>query len=166
MQATYLGYPNTTGCRFIDYRIVDSITDPAPLSDNLCTEKLVRIDPCFLCYSVPPDAPPSTPSPTGPDSTFCGFNRLQISRQTLTMWAQILKELPDVRLVLEDGQLKDGPTLAVIAGELARWGVDALRVESLPMTATIREHWESFNRCHIALDAYPYHGRLPPVKPS
>ncbi len=160
VQATYLGYPNTTGCRFMDYRIVDSITDPpGSMSDGLCTEKLVRIDPCFLCYSVPPDAPASTPRPTSGPITFCGFNRLQkFSRQTLTMWAQILSRLPDARLVFKDGQLKDGPTLAVIARELARWGVDASRVELLPMTPTLREHWESFNRCHIALDAYPYHG--------
>lgn len=166
VQATYLGYPNTTGCRFVDYRIVDSITDPpGPLSDGLCTEKLVRLDPCFLCYNVPPDMPASTPRPRAADSAagegvaFCCFNRLQkISRQTLTMWAQIMRELPGARLVLKDGQLKDGPTLAVIQREFSRWGVDPARLDLLPMTLTLREHWESFNRCHIALDAYPYHG--------
>ncbi|MFT3683461.1 MAG: tetratricopeptide repeat protein [Phycisphaerales bacterium] len=159
VQATYLGYPNTTGCRFIDYRIVDSITDPpGPLSDGLCAEKLIRIDPCFLCYSIPSDMPAATARPDGP-VTFCCFNRLQkISRQTLSMWAEILRRVPRSRLVFKDGQLKDGPTLAIIQRELARWGVDPARVELLSMTATLPEHWQAFNRCHIALDAYPYHG--------
>ena len=159
VQATYLGYPNSTGCRFIDYRIVDSITDPAPQCDALCTEKLVRIDPCFLCYGVPADAPPSLPRHSSGPITFCCFNRLQkISPQTLTMWAEILRLLPDARIALKDGHLRDTSTLEVIKRELARWGVDASRVDLLPMTPTLHEHWESFNRCHIALDAYPYHG--------
>ena len=47
IQYTYMGYPNTTGLPTIDYRIVDAFTDP-PGSDHLATEKLVRMDGCFL----------------------------------------------------------------------------------------------------------------------
>jgi predicted O-linked N-acetylglucosamine transferase (SPINDLY family) len=159
VQASYLGYPNTTGCRFIDYRIVDSITDPPGLCDTLCTEKLVRIDPCFLCYRPPADAPAPAARPAVGPVTFCCFNRLQkISRQTLSMWAQILGELPDARIVLKDGPLKNPQTMEVVRRELARWGVDPRRIDLLPMTTSSRDHWESFNRCHIALDPYPYHG--------
>jgi len=160
VQATYLGYPNTTGCRFIDYRIVDSISDPpGPETDGLCTEKLVRIDPCFLCYRPPADVPPPAPRPASGPVTFCCFNRLQkISRQTLTMWAQILAQLPDARLLLKDGPLKNPQTAAVVRQELARWGIDTERVELLPLTEALRDHWQTFNRCHIALDPFPYHG--------
>ncbi|HYD00217.1 MAG TPA: tetratricopeptide repeat protein, partial [Phycisphaerales bacterium] len=137
VQVSYLGYPNTTGCRFIDYRVVDSITDPpGPMSDGLCTEKLVRIDPCFLCYRPPADAPAPQPRPVpaGGAVTFCCFNRLQkISRQTLAMWARILRELPDARLVLKDGPFKNEQTTALVRRELERWGVDGRRVDLLPM---------------------------------
>lgn len=53
MQVTYIGYPNTTGLHAIDFRIVDSLTDLEPFSDRLNIERLVRLDPCFLCYTPP-----------------------------------------------------------------------------------------------------------------
>src|SRR5207253_6022335 len=46
VQATYLGYPGTTGVPAIDWRIVDSLTDP-PGAETLATERLLRLDPCF-----------------------------------------------------------------------------------------------------------------------
>lgn len=160
VQATYLGYPNTTGCRFMDYRIVDSITDPpGEFSDGLCTEKLVRMDPCFLCYRAPEHVPAPQPREGGGPVTFCCFNRVQkISRQTLKMWAEILRQVPGARLVLKDGPLKDAQTRELIVREMARWGVDTSRVDLLAMTATQQEHWQAFNRCDIALDPFPYHG--------
>ena len=54
---SYLGYPNTTGLSSINVRLVDSITDPPGPPDTLATERLVRLDTCFLCYAPPEDAP-------------------------------------------------------------------------------------------------------------
>src|SRR5205085_10031873 len=77
IQVTYLGYPNTTGLSAVDHRIVDSITDPPGDADRFATEHLVRLDPCFLCYKPPPDAPTShIPVPTS-HFTFASFNTLQ-----------------------------------------------------------------------------------------
>ena len=56
MQITYLGYPNTTGLSTIDYRLTDALADP-PGSENLCTEELIRLPGCFLCFSPPAPAP-------------------------------------------------------------------------------------------------------------
>jgi predicted O-linked N-acetylglucosamine transferase (SPINDLY family) len=50
IQITYLGYPDTTGLAQMDYRIVDSLTD-LPGTDHRCTEKLIRLDPSFLCWN-------------------------------------------------------------------------------------------------------------------
>jgi hypothetical protein len=60
VQATFCGYPSTTGLSRIGYRVVDSKTDPAG-SERDAVEKLVRIDPSFLCYAGPLETPPRPP---------------------------------------------------------------------------------------------------------
>ncbi len=62
LQMTFCGYPGTTGLPAIDYRIVDSITDP-PGSEAFMVERPLRLDPCFLCYQPPPGAPQPAPPP-------------------------------------------------------------------------------------------------------
>ena len=41
IQVTWLGYPNTTGLKSIDYRLSDSIADPPGVDDDFYTEKLI-----------------------------------------------------------------------------------------------------------------------------
>ena len=48
---SYLGYPNTLGIYNANtHRIVDNISDPSS-SKHFYTEKLVKMNRCFLCYS-------------------------------------------------------------------------------------------------------------------
>lgn len=63
IQATYLGYPGTTGMRAIDYRLVDALTDPPGPSDSFHTEKLVRLPAPFIRYRPPGDTPPVVAPP-------------------------------------------------------------------------------------------------------
>jgi protein O-GlcNAc transferase len=50
IQVTWLGYPNTTGLSAIDYRFTDIIADPIGKSDQLHSEKLIRLNSGFQCY--------------------------------------------------------------------------------------------------------------------
>ena len=43
VQATYLGYPDTTGLTAIDYRITDAYADPSESADSFHTERLQRL---------------------------------------------------------------------------------------------------------------------------
>jgi predicted O-linked N-acetylglucosamine transferase (SPINDLY family) len=49
IQMTYLGYPNTTGLKSIDYRITDAIAD-SPLTKQNYSEELIRLPKCFLLF--------------------------------------------------------------------------------------------------------------------
>ena len=47
LQAHYLGYPGTTGARFVDYFFADDTVAPPPL-DAEFTERMVRLPGCYL----------------------------------------------------------------------------------------------------------------------
>lgn len=47
----YLGFPNTSGIKEYTHRICDDITDPLD-TKQFYTEKLVRLNGCFICYSL------------------------------------------------------------------------------------------------------------------
>lgn len=158
---TFLGYPNTTGMPGIDYRIVDSVTDPEG-SEEFATEKLVRLDPCFLCYRPSLESPEVRPLPMERVGhvTFGSFNILdKISRGTLDAWAEILKRMTGSKMLIKSrSAAAESEIVQRIHAEFASRGIEASRVEVVGSTAGIREHLELYGRVDIALDTFPYNG--------
>jgi predicted O-linked N-acetylglucosamine transferase (SPINDLY family) len=155
---TAIGYPNTTGHPAVDVRIVDSVTDPAG-ADALCTERLARIDPCFLCYRPPDDAPePAMPAADGP-ITFGSFNLLsKVSAGTLAAWRGALDACPGSTLLLKSRNFADPSARAGLLARAAQAGIAPERVEVVAFTPGIAEHLALYRRVHVALDAFPYNG--------
>lgn len=158
LQVTYLGYPNTTGLRAVELRVVDSHTDPAG-SEAFATEQLVRLDPCFLCYRPPTDAPEPALTPHE-GVVFGSFNASQkINRPLLNLWARVLREVPGSRLRLKSLLgLREPGVRAFFERAFAEEGIDPSRVECLPAATTTREHLALYSGIDIALDTQPYHG--------
>ncbi len=77
VQVSFIGYPDTTGVAEMDYRLSDAIADP-PGSERLCTESLVRLPGCFLCYRPPDECARGRASPCEKNGfvTFGSFNNL------------------------------------------------------------------------------------------
>lgn len=157
VQATALGYPNTTGLGVIDWRVGDAITDPAG-ETTLATELTLRVDPCFLCFAPPTEAPPVRQREPGP-IRFGSFNAIKkLSPATLELWSGVLAAVPDSRLILKAYTL-DTPAIrdrVLAALEAAR--IAHARVDILPPTPTIAAHLAAYHRVDIALDTFPYHG--------
>lgn len=153
-----IGYPNTTGHPSVDWRIVDSVTDPDG-AEGLCTERLLRIDPCFLCYQPSPDAPEPTPPPADAAFTFGSFNlSSKISESTIALWSAVLRSVPHSRLLVKSKSIADDSTRNRLLERLASGGVDRARIETLAYTATQAEHFALYGRVHVALDTTPYNG--------
>ena len=76
-QVTWIGYPNTTGLRTVDYRFTDELCDPLDTA-QLFVEELVRLQSCFLCYTPVVAPPPVTLLPATANGfvTFGSFNAL------------------------------------------------------------------------------------------
>lgn len=160
IRATYLGYPNTTGCASVEYRIVDGVTDP-PGAERPGPEELIRIDGCFLCYDVP-----AVPEPAGESGvpaahpgvvTLCSFNHIfKLNPWCLSAWAEVLRRVPASRLVLKSRNLGNATAQRNVLGMLP--GVDPSRVVFADRVATREGHLRSYLACDLALDTFPYNG--------
>ena len=134
MQATYLGYPNTTGLASMDYRITDSVADPPGQTEMLHTEHLVRLPDGFFCYLTPTGFPGVAPLPAAaaagaPVSFAMLTNFSKVRPRTMELWARILSAVPNSRLVLEAKALGDPPTRDATARFFADRGLGGDRVE-------------------------------------
>jgi predicted O-linked N-acetylglucosamine transferase (SPINDLY family) len=157
--ATYIGYPNTTGLAAIDYRIVDANTDP-PGAEALCTEKLIRLDPCFLCFEPPHGAPAGGAPVSDTDLiTFCSFNALRkINEPLIALWARVLAAVPGSRLLLKCNGLGEPAMCDELRARFAAHATTSERLELLPPIKAVSSHLGAYARAHIGLDTFPYHG--------
>ncbi|MBS0661117.1 MAG: tetratricopeptide repeat protein [Verrucomicrobia bacterium] len=152
------GYCNTTGLPTMDWRVVDAVTDP-PGAEAFSTERLLRLEPCFLCYTPPPDAPAPALPPAEAPITFGSFNNaVKLSPETVALWALILAAVPEARLLLKAEALRGAPARDRLLATFAAAGVAPERLELAGHTRTIAEHLGQYRRLHVALDPLPYNG--------
>ncbi len=158
VQATYLGYPNTTGLPTMDWRIVDAITDP-PGAEAWHTEKLARLDHCFLCYSPPDHAPPIREAAPAAPLTFGSFNSIRkLSPGVVRVWSRVLEQAPESRLLLKARGLSSPFARRNILDQFAARGIAPQRIELADMVPSKPDHLAWYHRLDIALDTFPYNG--------
>jgi protein O-GlcNAc transferase len=160
VQVNYIGYPDTTGLPAMDYRIVDAITDP-PGAEAFATETLVRLPRAFLCYRPVPDTPPVTAGPVarGEPFTFGTFNTgLKLNEPLFDAWAEILRAVPESRLLLKAKQYRTESARAWVMRAFTRRGIAAERITVMAFAPTLGSHLELYDRVDLALDTFPYAG--------
>ncbi|WP_372521439.1 tetratricopeptide repeat protein [Sulfuricaulis sp.] len=161
IQATYLGYPNTTGVAAIDYRLTDAWADPPEQTDSFHTEKLIRLPRGFLCYLPPSNPPPVTQPPVTIRGhvTYGSFNNLpKITPSVASLWASILRTVPDARLVLKNFSLSDLSIRKRYLQLFSEHGIAPDRLELQGRHDSMAEHLSSYGAIDIALDTFPYNG--------
>ena len=160
VQVSYLGYPNTTGLPQMDYRLTDAWADP-PGQAPCHTETLVRLPRGFLCYTPPREAPAVGPLPAAHTGhvTFGSFNALpKIGPAVIALWAQLLRAIPDARLILKNTSLRDAATRERYARLFQDHGIAPHRLEWVAWLPASADHLALYNRVDIALDTFPYNG--------
>ncbi|EER12027.1 o-linked n-acetylglucosamine transferase, ogt, putative [Perkinsus marinus ATCC 50983] len=160
---TYIGYPNTTGLPNMDFRLVDEVTDPIESSGNGYSEQLVRLPHCFLCYIPPENVPEcvleAPQRRTGGTATFGSFNTLaKLSDDTVRVWAQILREVPNSRLMLKSKALASTVAVERLNRLFAEEGVPSTRLDLLGMTPSTSTHLGMYGEIDVCLDPWPYAG--------
>ncbi|VAW52070.1 TPR domain protein, putative component of TonB system [hydrothermal vent metagenome] len=161
IQVTWLGYPNTTGLNTIDYRITDTWADPPGISDDLNIETLVRLPQGFLCFQPLHDSPAVNKLPMSVTSniTFgCFNNSAKINNEVIQLWAKLLLEIPDSRLLLKSQQLSEPALKKRYLLDFEQAGINPNRIEIIGSIASTIEHLSLYNRMDVALDPFPYNG--------
>ncbi len=161
IQVTWLGYPNTTGMRTIDYRFTDTIVDPPGEADDFHSEKLIRLEHGFLCYQPDSSAPDVAPPPCLEHDyvMFGSFNNLpKINPEVVRVWAEILRRQPGSRLLLKSKILGDLRVREKYLSMFAEQGIPAERLELYDWLPDSNNHLELYHRMDIGLDPFPYNG--------
>lgn len=158
VQATWVGYLNTTGLTRMHYRISDEQCDPKGLTDSHHTEKLVRLPHSQWCYRPFEEVAfdPEAACVKNGYVTFGSFNQtFKISAEVRTLWGRILTQVPDSRFVVV-GVVNDRAREDLLR-DLEKDGVDRARITLAPYLP-VEEYYRWYNRVDIALDTMPFSG--------
>jgi predicted O-linked N-acetylglucosamine transferase (SPINDLY family) len=161
VQIHYLGYPGTTGLPAMDYRISDAVCEPPGAADAVSSERILRLPHGFHAYRPPATAPPVRPLPARRQGfiTFGSFNNsLKQTPQVLALWAEILRRVPQSRLLLKSAAYGEAAIRRTFLAELARHGADLGRVRLLGENPPPSGHLDLYGQIDLALDPFPYHG--------
>lgn len=161
VQATWLGYPGTTGLTEIDY----FITDRASIDEGTqreYTERLWLLPETRLCFTPPASDLPldrlAVEDASAPMTFGCFGNSVKISAGVLRAWAEILQRVPESKLLLKSATYysSDGARHRMHE-RMENAGLPMERVRIEP--AEPRDiYLQAFRRVDLMLDTFPYAG--------
>lgn len=159
VQATWLGYPGTTGMTAMDYLIANEYACPERYAAHY-SERVIRLPGSNLwCYGTPlaPDVSPPPYLNRGSVTFGCFNNIAKVGQQVIALWSEVLHAVPGSRLLLKTAALAEADVRARFEGWFTEHGIDSERVE-LEGVSCYREYLEAFARVDIALDPFPFNG--------
>jgi predicted O-linked N-acetylglucosamine transferase (SPINDLY family) len=161
IQIAWIGYEGTTGLEAMDYLLADRYQVP-PESEPYYCEKVLRLPEGYVCYDPPPAAPEPGPLPARRRGsvTLGSFNNpAKIGPKVVGVWGEILRRLPQARLVLKYRGMDDDATRRRLQELFAAEGIAFSRLELLSWS----EYAESFSAylpIDLALDPFPFAGSM------
>ncbi len=157
VQATFLGYPHSTGLSAIDWLIGDAVVSPAGHA-HLFSEAIAQLPASVFCWAPVDQYPLPPPRPPGAPLVFGSFNNvIKLSPATIAMWAAILHAVPDAVLLLKSASLGDADVKARFSGLFGAHGIGAERL-LLRGPSGLDAMMQEYGEVDIALDPTPYNG--------
>jgi predicted O-linked N-acetylglucosamine transferase (SPINDLY family) len=159
VQIAYLGFPGSSGGRFVDYVVADPHVIPED-KGAAYPEKLIRIQRTYQINDYAERKLPPMPARQAvglpPNAIVAGmFNNInKVGSQVWDTWMQILKTVPGVLLWVMD----PGPAARKnLIRAAAAAGMDPKRVLFAPKLGQ-EAHMARMQCCDIMLDPWPYGG--------
>jgi len=161
VQATFGGYPGTTGLQAIDYRLSDPFLDPLTDSGRpdgrVYSEKTILLPDSFWCYDPAGEPPPINDLPAlqnGFVTLGCLSNFTKINELVLKLWARIMRATPGSRLLLLS---RPGRHRQRTAELLGAEGIEPRRLDFVDHQPRDR-YLQTYHRIDLGLDTFPYNG--------
>jgi len=161
VQATFAGYPGTTGLSAIEYRLTDPYLDPPGHGDDFYVERPLRLPHSFWCYD--PEAmgvargfevAPLPALGNGRVTFGCLNNFCKMNAAVLETWAKVLLASAGSRLLL---MAPRGECRAELLAHFEELGVEAARIEFVERQDRAA-YFRGYDRIDIGLDTFPYGG--------
>jgi predicted O-linked N-acetylglucosamine transferase (SPINDLY family) len=158
IQIGWIGYNGTSGMAAMDYRFVD-LAEPDG-AERFSTESLWRLPGIAATYQpnpACPTPPPAPPADAAGHVTFgCINNFSKVNDDVLSVWAELLRSVPDSRLILRIGGIENPIFRAETEARLERLGLPPARVT---LERRVNENqYDIYGQIDIALDPFPYNG--------
>ena len=161
-QGTWIGYPATTAMAAIDFRVSDDGIDNTQKSNDCFSEKLLEIrSDFFSVYSPPKNAPAVSEAPSRHNRfiTFGSFNNFnKLNSEALYLWASILSEVPNSRMLIKNRSVKFDLVKDNIIGSFNAFHIDVERIKFIDWDISSEQHYSRYAEIDLMLDTFPYNG--------
>jgi predicted O-linked N-acetylglucosamine transferase (SPINDLY family) len=157
IQASWMGYPGTTGLTAMDYYFADSFHVPTHHAERQFVEKIAHL-PANAPFQPARLAPPVNGLPALHNGylTFGSFNRInKLQPSAIALWAELLRALPDSRMLL--GAMPPDSGCEQLIERFAKEGIARERLDFRTrsgMPVYLQQH----HHVDICLDTFPYAG--------
>ena len=158
VQASWIGYPGTTGLSAVDYFMADRFWVPSERYSSQFTEKIARL-PALAPFLPEPNAPPVNLLPALHKGyiTFGSFNRLnKLRRDVVALWSQLLRAQPTSRMLI-GAMPADGSATARLVDWFAEEGIARERLD-FRERASVPVFLQHHHHVDICLDTLPFGG--------
>lgn len=156
IQATWLGYPGTSGLSTMDYILVPP--DAVLMAGHWCRETPIALPDCY-CVRDPSQIPLPVPHRNKNSViTFgCLNNFSKVSPSAVETWARILNQVADSRLILVALGGNDQELVADIQSRFGAFGIDNQRIV-IRGRMTRADYFSAYGDIDLALDPFPFNG--------
>jgi len=156
IQASWMGYPGTTGLQAMDYHLCCRFFTPPGELDSQFTEKSAFL-PASAIFQPSEHAPPVNALPALENGyiTFGSFNRPnKLNPSVIALWSMLLHDIPNARMVL--GAIPPEHQDALIQS-FAHEGIEQSRLTFYPRS-NMPGYLALHHQVDVCLDTYPYGG--------
>ena len=161
VQLSWGGWVYSHPLATVDGFIADKVTVPTSHTEQFL-QKVYHLPDCVYCYKPHITHPTSSPLPAIRNGyiTFGAFGNLaKVNQKTLNLWAQVMQQVPQSRLLVKAATIADAATRTRLAEALKARGIALDRLQfSLP--SKLDTFLQTFNQVDILLESIPFNGGM------